>query len=283
MRKRVFAGRVNGMRIGFYDSGVGGISVLYEAMRKLPAPDYLYLADEAHVPYGTRSTEEIRAFATEAVSCLEQMGADCVVVACNTASSAAIHELRETFSFPVVGMEPAVKPAVEQAKQEDGARVMVLATPFTIRGKALHELIARLDAERIVDLMPMPRLVEFAEQGVFDGADVEEYLRETLGDAPGRQDGRVVLGCTHFNYFLPALSRVFPEGTVFSDGREGTVRQLAHVMNCRLCEDVPKAEVQEAWGRVVWLTSGIRATDPEETGRYLRYLERMEALYGTGR
>ena len=271
------------MKIGFYDSGVGGISVLYEAMRKLPAPDYLYLADEAHVPYGTKSTEEIRALAIDAVSCLEQMGAECVVVACNTASSAAIHELRDHFSFPIVGMEPAVKPAVELAKEEDGAHVLVLATPFTIKGKALHELIARLDAEAIVDLMPMPRLVEFAERGVFEGPEVDSYLNETLGDVPYRCDRRVVLGCTHFNYFLPALIRYFPEGTVFSDGRAGTVKRLAQVTDLRLSEDVPPETEHETWGRVVWLTSGTREDDPEQKARYGHYLERLEALYGTGR
>ena len=271
------------MTIGFYDSGVGGISVLYEAMRKLPAPDYLYLADEAHVPYGTKSTEEIRVLATDAVSCLEQAGADCVIVACNTASSAAIQTLRERFSFPIIGMEPAVKPAVEQTKAENGAPVLVLATPFTIHGRALHDLIARLDAEKIVDLMPMPRLVEFAEQSVFEGPDVEAYLRETLGSLPGIPGRRVVLGCTHFNYFLPALTRFFPEDTVFTDGREGTVRRLAQVMNLSLSDNVQKETEHEAWDRVVWLTSGKREEDPQAKARYGRYLERLEALYGTGR
>ena len=271
------------MKIGFYDSGVGGISVLYEAMRKLPAPDYLYLADEAHVPYGTKSTEEIRALALEAVSCLERLGAEAVVVACNTASSAAIHDLRERFSFPVIGMEPAVKPAVEQAKTREGERVLVLATPFTIHGKPLRDLITRLDAEAMVDLMPMPRLVEFAEQGVFEGEAVDAYLKETLGDVRDTPDKRVVLGCTHFNYFLPALTRFFPEGTVFTDGRAGTVKHLAQVMNLTMQDDVQEETEHRTWARIAWLNSGAPVDSPEEIMRYKRYLERLEALYGTGR
>ena len=271
------------MKIGFYDSGVGGISVLHEAMRKLPAPDYLYLADEAHVPYGTKSTEEIRALAFDAVSCLEEMGADCVIVACNTASSAAISDLRERFSFPIIGMEPAVKPAVELAKEEEGTHVLVLATPFTIKGKPLHDLIERLDAEEIVDLMPMPRLVEFAEKGVFEGQEVEAYLRGTIGDGRFRETKRVVLGCTHFNYFLPALSRFFSADTVFSDGRAGTVKRLSGVMNLPLQNDAEPAARQKARDRVVWITSGMREEDEEKKIRYWNYLERLEALYGTGR
>lgn len=271
------------MKIGFYDSGVGGISVLYEAMRKLPAPDYLYLADEANVPYGTKSTEEIKALAFDAVSCLQRMGADCVIVACNTASSAAINDLRERFSFPIIGMEPAVKPAVELAKEEAGTRVLVLATPFTIKGKPLHDLIARLDAEEIVDLMPMPRLVEFAEESVFEGPKVERYLQETIGSGSFRDIRRVVLGCTHFNYFLPALSRFFSANTVFSDGRAGTVKRLSQVTGMPLREDAETEAQQKAWERVVWVTSGIREEDNGKKARYLGYLARLEALYGTGR
>ena len=148
------------MPVGFFDSGLGGLTVLEKALRVMPDEDYIFYADEANVPYGEKTSEQITQYARNAVNCLTERGCKAVVIACNTATSVAADELRRTFDTPIIGIEPAVKPAVEHA---GGRRILVMATPVTIRESRLKGLIASLDAEDTVVLLAMPGLVRFCE------------------------------------------------------------------------------------------------------------------------
>ena len=163
------------MKIGIFDSGIGGLSVLHEAYHQLPGQEYIFYADTEHVPYGQKTPEQIMGYAMDNARFLMEKGAEALVVACNTATSVAIKELRASFDIPILGMEPAVKPAVEETEKK---RIMVIATPVTIREDKLKSLLHRVDEQHRVDLLAMPRLVEFAEREEFDSKEVKDYLKE---------------------------------------------------------------------------------------------------------
>ena len=226
------------MKIAFFDSGIGGLSVLAEALRRFSGAEFLYFADEDHVPYGTKSRAEIVRLSLDAVGFLVSRGADGVVVACNTATSAAISELRGAFSVPVIGMEPAVKLAADSF----GARpTLLIATPLTIAGEKLARLVGRLECETWS--LPLPRLVEFAQDLEFDSPAVRAYLREELAKFELERLGSLVLGCTHFNYFKDVLREILPSHVRIIDGIDGTLNRLASELGGRLklarSEDLP--------------------------------------------
>ncbi|MBQ6733688.1 MAG: glutamate racemase [Lachnospiraceae bacterium] len=258
-------------RIGVFDSGAGGITVLHEAMRMLQAPEYLYYMDRAHVPYGTKTVEEITRYAKEAVSFLRGEGADLVVLACNTATSAAANTLRAAFDFPIVGMEPAVKPALALSPEGERERVLVLATPLTLKEKKLADLVARFDAAHRVDLLAMPRLVSFAEEGRFDTGEVRAYLEETLRETERERYRAVVPGCTHFLYFLPLLKELFPAETAWIDGTEGTVRRIAELLGL-------PAEGRALTGEVTYYDAGRKITEEKELERIAALHARLEEI-----
>ena len=219
------------MKIGLIDSGIGGLSVLHEAYHQLPGQEYLFFADVEHVPYGEKTPEQIIGYMVDNAQFLIDKGAEALVVACNTATSVAIKELRSRFDIPILGMEPAVKPAVEETEKK---RIMVIATPVTIREDKLKSLLHRVDEEHRVDLLAMPRLVEFAEREEFDSPDVKRYLDEQFKSFDKSKYCALVLGCPHFNYFKPAYREYFGEDTLLIDGNCGTVRHLADVLGLEL-------------------------------------------------
>lgn len=214
------------MLIGLFDSGMGGLSVLRQVIKLLPNEHYLYYADTKNVPYGTKSDEEILEFSDKAVGFLFDKGCDLVCIACNTATSVAAKALREKYSKPIIGIEPAVKPAVEEHNGSE-KRILVLATPVTVKRKKLHDLIDRFDNEHLVDLKGLGRLPEFAEKGMFTGDELDKYLSEELSDLDTARYSQIVLGCTHFIFFIKTLKKYFGEDTVFLDGGEGTARHIS--------------------------------------------------------
>lgn len=213
------------MRIALFDSGIGGLTVLSHARRVLPSEEFLFFADRDHVPYGTKSVPVVRGYVREAFRFLvEKQKADAIVVACNTATSVAVDEMRRLYEVPIIGMEPAVKKALDR----DGERrVLVTATPITINGDKLRRLVSTHDAKNLVDLLALPRLVEFAERREFVSPRVEEYLWSALAPYDLMKYSAIVLGCTHFNYFKDTLRRILPKTVDFVDGSEGTVEELA--------------------------------------------------------
>ena len=153
------------MRIALFDSGYGGLTVLSHARRVLPSEEFIFYADRDHVPYGTKSVPAVRGFVRTAFRFLiEQQRADAVVVACNTATSVAVDEMRRLYDVPIIGMEPAVKKALTHDAEH---RVLVTATPITVHGEKLKRLISSCDPNGLVDLLALPRLVEFAERQEF--------------------------------------------------------------------------------------------------------------------
>ncbi|HEX2926963.1 MAG TPA: glutamate racemase [Ruminiclostridium sp.] len=218
---------MNTGKIGFLDSGFGGITVLSEALRQLPQENYIYYADIEHVPYGTKTKEEVRQYVFEAVEFLVNQGIKALVVACNTATSIAVRELRSKYSFPIVGMEPAVKPAVENG---NGKRVLVLATTLTLHEEKFHNLVQRVDQEHVVDYLPFPELVELAENMIFDYSKVIPVIKRKLESYDLTNYKTFVLGCTHFPIYKDAFKEVLPSYIDIIDGSVGTVRYLKHLL-----------------------------------------------------
>jgi glutamate racemase len=213
--------------VGVFDSGVGGLSVLREIALELPHHDLIYLADSAHVPYGDRDLEQIQAFSRGITSFLIERGACVVVVACNTASAAALHHLRERFRVPIVGMEPAVKPAVEQTRSR---QVGVIATEATFQGELFASLIERFAQDTTVHTQACPGLVKRVEAGAMDDAGTESLLREYL--TPMLEEGidSLVLGCTHYAFLRPAIERVVGPGVVVIDPALAVAKQTRRVV-----------------------------------------------------
>ncbi len=210
--------------IAVFDSGVGGISVLKELVRIMPNENYIYFGDSANAPYGTKTTDEVRALTMGHAKELFEEGAKGLVVACNTATAAAVRNLRECYpQIPIVGIEPALKPAVEEKKHPT---VLVMATPMTIREAKFQKLLKRYQDQGEIIPLPCPGLMDFVERGDLDGADLKKYLVELLYAYRQEPVDSVVLGCTHYPFVKEAIIETLGEGVTVYDGGEGTAREM---------------------------------------------------------
>lgn len=259
------------MKIAFFDSGIGGLSVLHRALQMMPNEDYLYYADTDHVPYGTKTTAEVRRFVLEAADFIMHQGVKALVVACNTATSVAIKDLRARYAMPILGMEPAVKPAVCAIRNEEKKRVLVTATPMTLQQEKLHLLLEEWDKTHIVDLLALPELVRFAENGHFADEDVRAYLQKSLGNFPLAQYCTLVLGCTHFNYFKDTFRQLLAPHTQIIDGTDGTVRYLQHILT-------EQHLAGNGSGQVDFYVSGRAVVDTAEQKHYQALLHRLDEM-----
>ena len=213
----------NDRPIGIFDSGLGGLSVYREIRSFLPAEDVIYFADNAYCPYGTRPPHEINQRCEVISRMLLELNVKVVVVACNTASSVAIWHLRETFpGVEFIGLEPAVKPAVERSKT---GRVGVLATPRTVAGERLRWLIERFANGVEVRSVAATGLVELVEAGVLSGADVDRALQPLLDPMIDAGVDGVVLGCTHYPFLRDAIQHYMgPSIDVIDSGKAIALR-----------------------------------------------------------
>lgn len=218
---------MNNRPIGIFDSGIGGLTVLEEIIKILPNENYIYYADTDNVPYGTKPKEEVKKYINQAAEFLISKDVKALVIACNTATSIAIEDLRKKYTIPIIGIEPAVKPAVENRGEK---RVLIMATPTTIKEEKLNKLVQNLNANNYVDLIAMPRLVEFAEKGDFKSKEVKEYIKQELKQYDLNEYSELVLGCTHFPLFKQILSEIFPKQTQFIDGSKGVAKRLKNVL-----------------------------------------------------
>lgn len=257
------------MKIALFDSGIGGLSVLHHAMKVLPREQFVFFADEDHVPYGTKTREQVLAFVAEAFDFLMTQDVKAIVTACNTATSVAAAEMRRRYDIPIIGMEPAAKKALDL----DGRhRVLVTATPITVRGRKMDVLIEKVDKAHLVDRLPLPELVNFAERQEFESPAVSEYLRRQLAPFDFSRYSALVLGCTHFNYFKDTMRRILPPHVQLIDGNEGTIRELVRRLHERgQLEDLPQS--------VDYFYSGRRVTDAAELARLQRYMQRLDRMY----
>ena len=218
--------------IGVFDSGLGGISVAHEIRRAMPHERVLYFGDSANAPYGTKTPEQVRELSLAIVEHFVKQGVKAVVIACNTATSAAVNELRDTYEIPIIGMEPALKVACDRGHGER-QRVIVAATPLTLRERKFAALMDRFKADHTIYPEPCPDLVSIVESGRLNDHDL---VMRTL---------HVVLGCTHFVFYRGYFRELLPDSAAIIDGNEGTVRHLHVVL-----ESLGKLAPEDAVGGV---------------------------------
>ena len=208
--------------IAVFDSGVGGVSVLRELLKLMPDERYLYFGDSANAPYGTRPTQEVRELTLDAARRLMARGCKALVVACNTATAAAIADLRRIYPDKIIiGIEPALKVAADHFP---GGEVGVMATPVTLREEKFDVLLHRFTDTCIVHKIPAPGLVELVEQGKAVSGETEKLLAPLLSPYRDRLCA-VVLGCTHYPFAAPVIQKLLGEKTALLDGGPGTARQ----------------------------------------------------------
>ncbi len=210
-------------KIVVFDSGVGGASVLRHLRRMLPKEHFLYFGDDANAPYGIRSTDEVRRLTLAAAEkLLLAYPVKALVVACNTATSAAIADLRSKYpDLIVIGIEPALKLAADRFP---GGHIGIMATEVTLREKKLNDLMARFAEKCTISCISAPGLVELVEQGLGSSAQTEQLLSPILSPYRGKLDA-LVLGCTHYPFAHMPISNILGEKTLLLDGGEGTARQ----------------------------------------------------------
>lgn len=214
--------------IGIFDSGVGGLTVLRVIHAQMPGEPVLYVADQGHVPYGPRPLEEVRAFAVGITHFLLSKGVKVIVVACNTASAAALQELRQMFpNTPFVGMEPAVKPAAEHTKS---GVVGVLATPATFQGALYASVVERFASGVTVLQHTCPGLVGQIERGELDTPATRRILEDALLPMMEKGIDTVVLGCTHYPFVIPLIAQICGEGVRVIDPAPAVARQAGRVL-----------------------------------------------------
>lgn len=211
--------------IAVFDSGVGGISVLKELVKIMPNEDYIYYGDSKNAPYGMKDKETVKELTIKAAEYLFSQGAKGLVVACNTATSAAVRALREMYpEIPIVGIEPAIKPAVTR---KPNSRVLAMATPMTIREEKFQNLMAKY-ADQAAEIIPLPcpGLMDYVERGDLTSEEFRRYLEELLFAHRIHPVDSVVLGCTHYPFAKDMIKDILGPDVEVYDGGEGTAREM---------------------------------------------------------
>ncbi len=248
--------------VGVFDSGVGGISVLRELIRENPKESFLYFGDSANAPYGEKTIEQVRQLSLGIVERMISQGVKAIVVACNTATSASVREIRSRYpGMPVIGIEPAVKPAALAGERKQ--KVLVMATPMTIALPKLHRLQATLDKEAEFVSLACPGLAARIEKGNLWAPDLLELLHKLLDEQRGKVDS-VVLGCTHYPFIKEQIRQVLGELPMY-DGGAGTARELR-----RELQQFQLKETRDQQGQVVFQSS---LDSEDELALYQRFLE----------
>ncbi len=208
----------------FIDSGIGGVSVLADARRLLPQENFIYFGDELNAPYGSKTTKEVITLLVHNIGLMsDAYTLKMILLACNTATAAAADQLRQDISLPILGMEPAIKPAVEQVS----GQIVVLGTKLTLREQKFHSLLDSTANNREVVLLPCPGLMEIIEEDPCD-LKARDYLLAVLN--PYRQSVQaLVLGCTHYVFVLPWLQKICPQAQIFN-GNSGVCQNLQRTL-----------------------------------------------------
>lgn len=234
--------------IAVIDSGMGGITVLRKLYKLMPNENYIYYGDSANAPYGIKTTDEIRQLTVDGVEMLMKMGAKAIVIACNTATSAAAAGLREKYpGYPIIGLEPAVKPAALSMEQPI---VLVLATPLTLREQKYLRLVERFEGEATFIPLPAPQLVRFIESGNLDSKEEIEYLEEILAPYADNKVDAVVLGCTHFPFARRQIQRILGDEVLVFEGGKGAARHCK-----RLLENIDLLADENQDGKITFMNS----------------------------
>ncbi len=237
--------------IGVFDSGVGGLSVLAHIRSRLPHEDLCYFADSAHMPYGNKSVDELRKCSLFVADVLLKRGAKALVVACNTATAAAAHILREQLDVPVIGMEPGIKPAVHGSAR---GVVGVLATSGTISSEKFALLMQRFTEHVEVIVQPCPGLVERIEAGELGSGKTRSLLEQYLHPLLNRGVDAVVLGCTHYPFVIPLIRDIAGPDIQIIDTGDAIARELERQLG------IHGLGASEGCGNIQFLTSGETET-----------------------
>ena len=254
--------------IGVFDSGVGGISVLRELVKLMPGEKYLYFGDSANAPYGTKALEQVRKMTIRNIEALLEQGVKSVVVACNTATSAAVADLRKMYpDLPLVGIEPAIKPAVEQ---NPGGRIVVMATPMTLRQEKFCKLMGRYQDQAQIIPLPCPGLMEYVEKGNLEGEDLRKYLTELFWSVDQEPMDAIVLGCTHYPFASSAIRQVVGTEVKIYDGGPGTAREMK-----RRLQEAGLLQVSTDEGKIEFRNS---YSDPDMMSREQNLCKKLLAL-----
>ncbi|OWF65942.1 glutamate racemase [Polynucleobacter hirudinilacicola] len=213
--------------IGVFDSGVGGLSILDEALRQLPQHDYIYLADSANAPYGEKSSDWITARSLALCKHLASKGCDAIVVACNTATAEAIKQIRAALDIPIIGVEPGIKPA---AMQSQNGIVGVLATEATLKSDKFNALLATLPDHCRFIKQAGAGLVPLIEAGKADSEETLELLGKHLAPILDAGSDTLVLGCTHYPFLKKSIRKLLGDSVSLIDTSDAVVRQLKRVL-----------------------------------------------------
>lgn len=217
--------------IAVIDSGLGGITVLRKLYKLMPNENFIYFGDSANAPYGVRSKEEIRKLTVSVAEDLMNRGAKAVVIACNTATSAAAAYLREKYpDYIFVGLEPAVKPA---ALSKENPKVLVLATPLTLNEEKFNNLVSKFEDKAEFIKLPAPGLVRFIESGNLDSEEQTEYLKNILAPYADNKVDAVVLGCTHFPFARKSILKILGDKVLVFDGGQGAAMHCKNLLEER--------------------------------------------------
>jgi len=212
--------------IGVFDSGLGGLSILAAIRQRMPSADLLYVADRGRAPFGGRSLDEVMTISHEIASWLVDHGSELLVVACNTASAAALKSLRSEFDIPIVGMEPAVKPAAESTST---GTVGVFATAATFQGRLFESVVDRHASDVEVLTRACPEWVEIVESGRINGREVERLVVEAVEPMVEQGADVLVLGCTHFSFISEVISHAAGEAVTVIDPTSAVAAQTERV------------------------------------------------------
>lgn len=247
-----------------FDSGVGGLTILHRMLQMYPNENFYYYADVANVPYGNKDKDEVQDLILKAIASVNQRyNLKSIVIACNTATSVAIQSLRNLYSIPIIGMEPAIKPGISQLTN---GSICVMATALTLQEEKFQNLIKNLNVDDKVVSIAMPELVEAAEEFDFNSPKLVATIKRKLSSINWSQIEVLVLGCTHFIYFSKLLSFLLPDHVKIIDGNEGTIRQISNKLT----------HFNRATGQVITSLSG-KEIDNELIKPYLDFLDKLKS------
>jgi glutamate racemase len=224
-------------KIGVFDSGLGGLSVLHTIRQIMPNESLIYIGDSKNAPYGTKEKSEVLDLSKQVCNTLISNDVKAIVIACNTATSAAVNELRSTYDIPIIGMEPAIKPALRQTE----GKVLVLATEMTLKEEKFQQLVESLEEGYRIIKMPAPEWVELVENHMSDTDRVQKEVDGFLNKVTEKIEA-VVLGCTHFIFLKPYIRTHYKDKVEIFDGNMGTALQLKNLLESHnWLNDQPKA------------------------------------------
>jgi glutamate racemase len=254
--------------IGILDSGIGGITVYRSLQNYLPEADFIYYADTDNIPYGLKERDVVIACVDKAIQQLIDLNVSCILIACNTATAVAIDAVRGKYSLPILGMEPAVKPAISLNKEK---KVLVTATTLTLKEKRLDSLIQHLEATSIIVKQPLDKLVGFAEEGNFNSPAVYQYIKNSLAPYNWNEYSSIVLGCTHFVFYKNLVKEILNNKVEVIDGNEGTARNAYSIVTA-------KFPAMKGNGITRFLRSGREISDKHELAFFSKLIKQANSV-----